>query len=144
MKAWQYLWFHFFIFLAFIKISYGSDNLREACISDKRGGNVKEDRLFLNFYDYWTMINAVITFDWFYPKIYILEKQIRRKLRKFQDFSTANVLLQKIKEKDSDFCPVRYLSEEENLFWKNKKMEERFWKWLFRKVPTFKEGMLAC
>ena len=97
-------------------MSYGSDNLREACISDKRWKNVKEDRLFSNFYDYWTMINAVITFDWFYPKIYILEKQIRRKLRKFQDFSTANVLLQKIKEKDSDFCPVRYLSEEENLF----------------------------
>ena len=97
-------------------MSYGSDNLREACISDKRWKNVKEDRLFSNFYDYWTMINAVITFDWFYPKIYILEKHIRRKLRKFQDFSTANVLLRKIKEKDSDFCPVRYLSEEENLF----------------------------
>ena len=91
MKAWQYLWFHFFIFLAFIKFSYGSDNLREACISDKRGGNVKEDRLFLNFYDYWTMINAVITFDWFYPKIYVLEKHIQIKLRKFKDLPTANV-----------------------------------------------------
>ena len=69
-------------------MSYGSDNLREACISDKRGENVKEDRLFLNFYDYWTMINAVITFDRFYPKNYILEKHIQRKLRKFKHLPT--------------------------------------------------------
>ena len=72
-------------------MSYRSDNLREACISDKRGKNVKEDCLFLNFYDYWTMINAVITFDWFYPKIYVLEKHIQIKLRKFKDLPTANV-----------------------------------------------------
>ena len=92
-------------------MSYQSDNLREACISDKRGKNVKEDCLFLNFYDYWTMINAVITFDWFYPKNYILEKHIQRKLRKYKDLLTANVFLQKVKEKDSDFCPVSYLSD---------------------------------
>ena len=92
-------------------MSYKYDNLREACISDKRGKNVKEDCLFLNFYDYWTMINAVITFDWFYPKNYILEKHIQRKLRKYKDLLTANVFLQKVKEKDSDFCPVSYLSD---------------------------------
>ena len=69
-------------------MSYRSDNLREACIIDKRGKNVKEDCLFLNFYDYWIMINAVIAFDWFYPKNYILEKHIQRKLRKFKDLPT--------------------------------------------------------
>ena len=37
------------------------------------------------------MINAVITFDWFYPKIYVLEKHIQIKLRKFKDLPTANV-----------------------------------------------------
>ena len=46
------------------------------------------------------MINAVITFDWLYPKIYILENHIRRKLRKFKDLPTANVFLQKVKEKE--------------------------------------------
>ena len=61
-------------------MSYGFDNLREACISEKRGKNIKEDSLFLSFYDYWTMINAVITFDWSYPEMYILEKHILRKI----------------------------------------------------------------
>ena len=77
--------------------AFGSDNLREACISDEKRENVKEDGVFLNFYDYWTMINAAITFDWFDPKICILEKHIRRKLRKFKDLPTANVFLQKVK-----------------------------------------------
>ena len=109
-------------------MSYGSDNLREACISDKRGENVKEDRLFLNFYDYWTKINAVITFDWLYPKIYILENHIRRKLRKFKTYRqlTDNVFLQKVKEKDSDFCPVSYLSEEESYFEKIRRWNKDF------------------
>ena len=105
---------------------YGSDNLREACISDKSRKNVKEDRLFFNFYDYWTMINAVITFDWLYPKIYILENHIRRKLRKFKDLPTANVFLQKVKEKDSDFCPVSYLSDEESYFEKIRRWKKGF------------------
>ena len=104
----------------------GSDNLREVFISDKRGKNVKEDRLFLNFYDYLMMIDRVITFDWFDPKIYMLEKHIRRKLRKFKDLPTANVFLQKVKEKDCDFCPVSYLSDEENYFEKIRRWKKDF------------------
>ena len=120
-------------------MSYGSDNLREAYISDKRGKNVKEDHLFLNFYDYWTMINAVATFDWFYPKNYILEKHIRRKLRKFKDLLTANVFLKKIKEKDSDFCPVSYLSDEENYFEKMKRSKKDFENDYLERYPHLKK-----
>ena len=120
-------------------MSYGSDILREACISDKRGGNVKEDRLFFSFYDYWTIINAVITFDWFYPKIYILEKYIRRKLRKFKDLLTANVFLQKVKEKDNDFCPVSYLSDEENYFEKIERWKKDFENDYLKKYPHLKK-----
>ena len=120
-------------------MSYGSDNLREGCISDKRGTNVKEDRLFLNFYDYWTMINPVITFDWFYPKMYILEKHIWRKLRKFKDLPTANVFLQKVKEKDSDFCPVSYLSDEENYFEKIKRSKKDFENDYLERYPHLKK-----
>ena len=68
-------------------MSYRSDNFREACLGDKKGKNVKEDRLFLNFYDYGTMVNAVIIFDWFYPKIYLLAKKYMKKIKEIQRFT---------------------------------------------------------
>ena len=53
----------------------------------KREKNVKEDRLFLNFYDYGTMVNAVIIFDWFYPNIYLLAKKYMKKIKEIQRFT---------------------------------------------------------
>ena len=74
----------------------------------------------------------MITGQWLMQLLYLIgfiqkftfwKKNIRRKLRKFKDLPTANFFPQKVKEKDSHFCPVSYLSDEENYF--EKIMEER-------------------
>ena len=102
--------------------TYGSDDLRVACLHDERGKDIKGESLFLNLQDYWTLIHVALKFNWFEPKI--LEKQIRKKLKDNKDLPLANFFLKKFKDKDSDFCPVDYLDDEEKYLetmkkWKN-------------------------
>ena len=101
--------------------TYGSADLRVACLDDERGKNIKGESLFLNLYDYWTLVQAGFRFNWIEPKIAILEKQIRKKLKDAKDLPLANVFLKKFKDKDSDFCHVDYLDDEERYLEKMKK-----------------------
>ena len=119
-------------------MSYGSDDLRVACLNDKKGKNIKGESLFLNLYDYWTLAHAEYKFEWYHPKIAILEIQLRKKLKDFKDFPFANAFLEKFKEKDNEFCPVNYLNNEENYSEKMKR-----WKKIFRKIPAFRVGILT-
>ena len=70
------------------------------------------------------LIHAVLWFSWFEPKIAILEKQIRKKLKDSKDLPLANMFIKKFKDKDPDFCPADYLDNEEKYLetmkkWKN-------------------------
>ena len=109
-------------------MSYGSDNLRVACLDDEKGKNIKRECLFFNLYDHWTLLQAEFKslFNWYHPKIRILEKQIRKKLEDSKDLPSANVFLQKLKEKDKYFCPVNYLNDKENYLEKMKRWKKDF------------------
>ena len=93
--------------------TYGSDDLRVACLHEERRKKINGESLFLNSYDCWTRIHAAIRFNWFNPKIVISEKQIRKKLKDNKDLPLVKVFLKKFKDKDSDFCPVDYLDNKE-------------------------------
>ena len=109
-------------------MSYGSDNLRVACLNDKKGKNIKRECLFFNLYDHWTLLQAEFKslFNWYHPTIRILAKQIRKKLEDSKDLPSANVFLQKLKEKDKYFCPVNYLNDKENYLEKMKRWKKDF------------------
>ena len=69
----------FFIFLVLIKMSetYGSYELRVACLHDQKGKNIKGESLFLNLYDYWTLLHTEckhLYYPWYHPKVALLEK----------------------------------------------------------------------
>ena len=99
-----------------------------ACLNDEKGKNIKGECLFFNLYDHWTLLQAEFKslFDWYHPKIRILEKQIRKKLEDSKDLPSANVFLQKLKEKDKYFCPVNYLNDKENYLEKMKRWKKDF------------------
>ena len=116
----------FFNFFSLVKVSeaYGSDDLRVECLHDKRGKNIKGESLFLNLYDYWTLLHAELKFHWYHPKIAILEKQIRKNLRDSKELLLANVFVKKFKDKEPLFSPVNYLDDDEKYLqtmekWKN-------------------------
>ena len=83
--------------------TYGSAHLRVACLHDERGKNMKGESLFLNLYDYWTLIHAGFRFNWIEPKIAILEKQIRERLKEIKDLLLVNVFFKMFKDKYPDF-----------------------------------------
>ena len=87
-----------FYFFSLIKMSetYGSDHLRVECLDDKRGKNIKGESLFLSLFDYWTLLHTELKFHWYHPKIAILEKQIRKKLKDSKELPLANVFVKKL------------------------------------------------
>ena len=96
--------------------TYGSDNLRVECLHDKKGKEVMGESLFLNLFDYWTLLNADckhLYYPWYHPKIALLEKQIRKKLVNNKDLPLANVFIKKFQDKDLHFSPVSYLDDDE-------------------------------
>ena len=119
-------------------MSYESDDLRVAYLNDEKGKTIKGESLFLNLYDYCTLVHAEYKFEWYHPKIAILEIQLRKKLKDFKDFPLANAFLEKFEEKDNEFCSVNYLNDEENYLEKRKR-----WKKIFRKIPAFRVGLLT-
>ena len=96
--------------------TYGSDNLRVECLHDKKGKEVMGESLFLNLFDYWTLLNAEckhLYYPWYHPKIALLEKQIRKKLVNNKDLPLANVFIKKFQDKDLHFSPLSYLDDDE-------------------------------
>ena len=96
--------------------TYGSDNLRTECLNDEKAKSVKGESLFLNLYNYWTLLHAEfkhLYYPWYHPKAALLEKQIRKKLADNKDLPLANVSMKNFKDKDLHFCPVTYLDDDE-------------------------------
>ena len=91
--------------------TYGSDNLRTECLNDEKTKSVKGESLFLNLYNYWTLLHAEckhLYYPWYHPKAALLEKQIRKKLADNKVLPLVNVFIKKFKDKDLRFCPVTY------------------------------------
>ena len=78
--------------------TYGSDDLRVECLHDKRGKKIKGESLFLNLYNYQTLLHTKLKCHWYHPKIAILEKQIGKKLKDSKELSLANVFIKKFKD----------------------------------------------
>ena len=91
--------------------TYGSDNLRTECLNDEKAKSVRGESLFLNLYNYWTLLHAEfkhLYYPWYDPKAALLEKQIRKKLADNKVLPLVNVFIKKFKDKDLRFCPVTY------------------------------------
>ena len=57
--------------------TYGSDELRVSCLHDEKEKNIKGENLFLNLYNYWTLLHAEFKhsyYPWNHPKVALLEK----------------------------------------------------------------------
>ena len=88
-------------------------------------------------FDYWKLFHAVhkSLFGWYHPKIAILEKQLRKKLKNSKDLPLGNVFLRKFNKKDSDYSPVNYLEDDEKYFEKIKKWKNDFEKDYLERYP---------
>ena len=113
----------FFSAITKIKIAfetYGSFRVEFLC--DKKGKLLKFDSLFLNIYDFWTILNeAPISMkceEWYHPKVAKLERVLRKKWKRenVKDLPIINVLLKNIKEEKLAFDPTRYLNDKEQYF----------------------------
>ena len=98
--------------------TYRSAELRISFINDEEGKLIKTDSLFENLYDFWTCFHGKYKsiFIWYYPKVTMLEKTIRKKWGKTKDLPLVNVILKKIKGKDEYFNPIKYLEEDEEKY----------------------------
>ena len=98
--------------------TYGSAELWISFINDEEGKLIKTDSLFENLYDFWTCFHAKYKsiFIWYHPKMAMLEKTIRKKWEKTKDLHLVDVILNKIKEKDEYFNPIKNLEEDEEKY----------------------------
>ena len=96
----------------------GSAELWISFINDEEGKLIKTDSLFENLYDFWTCFHGKYKsiFIWYYPKVTMLEKTIRKKWGKTKDLPLVNVILKKIKGKDEYFNPIKYLEGDEEKY----------------------------
>ena len=104
----------FFKFFSFFSASkkmstetYGS--FRVEFLHDQDGEILKENYLFFNLYDLWTVNCSGFLLETYKLKIVKLKKIIKKKWRGKKDLPGFKVLLQKIKEGDETFHPVEYL-----------------------------------
>ena len=126
----------FFLFFSLIKMpeTYGSDNLRVACLHDERGKILREKDYSSIYKITGRLFKQSLGFSWFETKIAILEKQIRKKLKDTKNLPLANIFLKKFKDKDSDFCPADYLDNEEKYLKKIKKWKNDFQKSIWKDI----------
>ena len=91
-------------------ITYGS--FRVGFLHDKEKKRIKEDSLFLNIYDFWSLhrssfMRSEFSFE---PKLARLELNIIKKWKKTNELSIVNVFIRKVKKGDSIFNPEKYLN----------------------------------
>ena len=91
-------------------ITYGS--FRVDFLHDKEKKRMKEDSLFLNIYDFWSLhrssfMRSEFSFE---PKLARLELNIIKKWKKTNELSIVNVFIRKVKKGDSIFNPEKYLN----------------------------------
>ena len=94
-------------------------SFRVEFLYNEDGEILKENDLFFNLYDLWTVTRSGFLLEIYELKIVKLKKIIKKKWRRKKDLSGFKVLLQKIKEGDEMFDPVDYLDgDHEQYFWK--------------------------
>ena len=114
--------------------TYSSADIRTSFLNDERGNLIKSDSLYINLCDYWTCFhasNSIVLFTWYHPKMALLEKNIRKKLKTMKDLLFDNIVLKNFREKDDYFNPKKYLGGDEEILqrWKidhEKKYLEQF------------------
>ena len=114
--------------------TYSSADIRTSFLNDERGKLIKSDSLYINLCDYWTCFhasNSIVLFTWYHPKMALLEKNIRKKLKTMKDLLFDNIVLKNFREKDDYFNPKKYLGGDEEILqrWKidhEKKYLEQF------------------
>ena len=75
---------------------------------------------------------------WYYPKLVRLKKYLRKKWKResvAKQLPIINVLLRKIKERELEFDPTRYLEDEKQYFANLISWKENFEKELIEKYP---------
>ena len=116
-------------------------SFRVEFLDDKRGNLIRSGRLFFNIYDYWTLTHVEgirKTERWYYPKLVKLKKYLRKKWKResvAKQLPIINVLLRKIKERELEFDPTRYLEDEKQYFANLISWKENFEKQLIEKYP---------
>ena len=99
--------------------TYSSADIRTIFLNDERGKLMKSDTLYENLYDYLTSFhatNSIILFTWYHPKMAKLEMNIRRKWASTKDLSFANIVFEKIREKDEYLNRKKYLGDDEEKY----------------------------
>ena len=115
--------------------TYSSADIKTSFLNDERGKLIKSDSLYINLCDYWTCFhasNSIVLFTWYHPKMALLEKNIRKKLKTMKDLPFDNIVLKKFREKDEYFNPKRRGN--------SSTMEDRPRKEIFRTIPAFKSS----
>ena len=82
--------------------TYSSANVRTSFLNDERGKLIKSDSLYINLCDYWTCFhasNSIVLFTWYHPKMALLEKNIRKKLKTMKDLPFDNIVLKNLEKK---------------------------------------------
>ena len=104
------------------------------------GEILKENDLFFNLYDLWTVTRSGFLLEIYELKIVKLKKIIKKKWRRKKDLSGFKVLLQKIKEGDEMFDPVDNLDgDHEQYFWKLQVWKQSPEKNYLERYPFLKE-----
>ena len=70
--------------------TYSSADIRTSFLNDERGKLIKSDSLYINLCDNWTCFhasNSIVLFTWYHPKMALLEKNIRKKLKNYERFA---------------------------------------------------------
>ena len=96
----------------------GSAEIRTSFMNDEEGKLIKSDSVFENLYDFWSCFHMSYKtlFIWYHPKMAQLKMAIRRKWETTKDLPLVNIVLKKVKEKDSCFNPMRYLGRDEEKY----------------------------
>ena len=112
--------------------TYG--DFRVEFLHDSTGEKIKENRLFLNLYDLWSLQRDGFLLGTYKPRSILLKKIIKKKLRGRNKLPGFKVLVRKFKEGDGWFDPMCYLNGDEKEYF-NKLI---VWK------RTFEEEFLNC
>ena len=112
--------------------TYG--DFRVEFLHDSTGEKIKENQLFLNLYDLWSLQRDAFLLETYKPRSILLKKIIKKKLRGRNKLPGFKVLVPKFKEGDGWFDPMCYLNGDE---------KEYFNKLIVWKC-TFEEDFLNC
>ena len=129
------LYFFSFLFLQlynkFLEMSTETcGSFRVEFLHDEEGKLMKGNSLFLNVYNFWSLLRCVFMLDTYENKVVKLEKLIRKNWKATIDLPVIKVLIRRINEGDEAFNPTEYLEADQEQFFKNLQQ----WKKDFEKI----------